>query len=257
MPNLLEVTECLICKSPLGQESRDMDYRLCHDHRRCIICGDTLKPREIAAAQRECEESYSDLANLPALLAHPRCQAPTRANANQDPDCIIKQSYLDYLNNIRLLWEADTDLSPETNEQAASLAAARLLVNQPLEKIYLHLARMQAAVAHISVALAKDRNKIKEVLDKREGKKFEKAKLEAATSARPVEKVSESEILLAEFMKINGIKERTVGKQLWAKRRTAIGHFVKLGFTEADAQAAVDKMMMENGSLKAPGEPNV
>lgn len=250
MQQQMTITECLLCKVPLGAESRDLDFRLCKEHRKCNICSEDMRPREIAAAQSECEESYEgSLDNLPALLQHPRCATLQRSNADQDPSVIVKQSYLDYLNNIRLLWEVETELSPETNEQSASIACGRLLINQPLEKIFLHLSRMQAAVAHISIALAKDRNKIKAVLDKREATKFAEAKKQAATSARPTTKVTDGEILLAEFMRQHSIKERTVGKQLWKKRSDAINHFIKSGIAELLATEMVDKMMVENGSL--------
>lgn len=251
MPTI-QVTECLICKATLGQESRDMDYRLCHTCRACTTCQQPLGPREIRACIKECEESFEgSLDNLAALLIHPRCDLLQRPNANQDPEVIIKQSYMDYLNNIRLLWEAEPDLSPETNEQSAAIACARLLVNQPLEKIYLNLSRMQAAVAHLAIALKTDRKNIKDVLDKREARKFEHARTEARVSARPTPKIDMDEAMIAEFMGRNGITDRSKAKQVLNKRKTAVQHFLKSGVDFDTAQEMVDKMMVANGTLLA------
>lgn len=253
MTTNLEITICRVptCRAALGQESRDLDYRLCKSCRLCNICGESLTPREIHACIQECEESFDgSLDKLTELIQHPRCSIISKPNADQDPSILVKQSYLDYLNNIRLLWEVETELSPETNEKQAEYQTLKLIHNQPIDSVFLHLSKMQSAVAAISIALAKDRDRIKKVLDTREAKKFKEASRQAATSARPTTRVTDDEIVLAEFMRLNGIKERTVGKALWNKRSKAIQHFTKMGVEDKLAQEMVDKMMVENGSLK-------
>jgi hypothetical protein len=39
-------TSCQICKKPLGQESRDLGYPLCHTCRKCASCGTETLPSE-------------------------------------------------------------------------------------------------------------------------------------------------------------------------------------------------------------------
>lgn len=41
------MSECKVCEAPLGQESIDSGYTVCHDHRRCPRCKATVPSTEV------------------------------------------------------------------------------------------------------------------------------------------------------------------------------------------------------------------
>ena len=49
MPTKKEYTQCIVpvCNKTLGAETRDLDYRVCHEHRECSVCGKELLPIDV------------------------------------------------------------------------------------------------------------------------------------------------------------------------------------------------------------------
>lgn len=252
------IKECAICQKPLGSESRDLQYRVCHEHRKCVRCMDDLYPREIELCwARLIEESTEIEKPIGECLEHfrpihPRCEAVERASANPDPTLSIKQSEYDFLNLLRLALIGDPELSVETNENNAMMASERLIKDMDWDATYLHLKKLEACIAVVSIAVAPTRKELKAHIAERESHRARVAKKEEATSSRPVGKKPDeaSEVLLAEFMRLNNIQSREAAKKLKRDRDKAILALTSLGIPEGVAQSSVDADLAKRGLLK-------
>lgn len=241
---------CIVptCAKPLGQESKDLDYRVCQEHRVCPICAGTIPPSDIRWAH---DKSIADEDSLDLMCA--RCRIGHKSmDPQSDPTLSVKQSYYDWLNSIRLMVEPNMELSQTTNENNAIIQSRRVISDMTWDQKYDHLKMLEACVANVSLALAQDRKQLQEKADAREREKKAEAKLEAKTSSRPVAKDphDESEILLAAFMEKNGIKDRKAAMKLKRDRDKAIIALVNMGVPENAAQASVDKDLVKQGLLK-------
>lgn len=252
------VSQCLKCSRPLGAASQEQGIPFCHECRKCTACGLPLGRLECAAVIAEYYEmstlgdSRDDTEILGNLILHPRCSTLSRSTASQDPSVLVKQSYIDWLNNFRLLCEPNEELNEQTNEKQADLACYTLRSKWNFEQQYLFLRRMEAGVAHMSIAVKTHAKSIKEKLDEREKVKFKKATQDAKTSSRPVSKPSTDlqEIVLAQFMERQGIKERKHAQKLLKLRSDAIKGMMAMGMSEQKSTEFVEKQMKDRGDLK-------
>lgn len=258
MPEQTPVSECLKCEKPLGAATQEQGIPFCHDCRKCTACGLPLGRLECAAVIAEWQEldngtTEDPIQLLSGLIQHPRCSTLNRPNADKDPSVLVKQSYLDWLNNFRLLCEPTMELNELTNTKQAELACYPIVAKMSWEEQYMFLRRMEAGVAHMSIAVKTHAKTIKQTLDAREKVKFEQAAKDARISSRPVVKPADEvkEIILAQFMERQGIKERKQGQKLLKLRSEAIrGLMAVPGITEQIAQEMVDKQMRDRGDLK-------
>ncbi len=247
------ISECLICSKPLGQATKDAQIPFCHACRNCSSCGSPLGPHECQLVLEEFEENKGNSeVTLKSLVMHARCSSLSRKNGDEDPSVLVKQSYLNYLNACRLLIEPNMDLSVETNEKDAEVKCfAPPIAQLSFEEKFVVLRRMQSCVAHISIAVRAKMKDVKEALDVKEKKKWEKAQAEAKTSARPTSgPPDEKELLLAEFQRKNGFGDRASAQKVWKERQKAIDGFLKIGMSVNVATEAVDKMLREQGRIK-------
>lgn len=256
MPEQTPVKECIKCSKPLGAATQDQGIPFCHECRKCTACGLPLGRLECAAVLAEYEELNSgveaDMKPISEFIQHPRCSTLNRPNADKDPSVLVKQSYLDWLNNFRLLCEPTMELNELTNTKQAELACYPIVAKMSWEEQYMFLRRMEAGVAHMSIAVKTHAKTIKQTLDAREKVKFEQAAKDARTSSRPVSKPADEvkEIILAQFMERQGIKERKQGQKLLKLRSDAIKGLMAAGIPETTAQEMVDKQMRDRGDLK-------
>lgn len=238
------------CAATLGQESRDLAYPFCHDHRKCHSCSQSLSARECQGVMRELGIEETPLEA--SQILHPRCSTLVRRSGDQDPSVLVKQSYLDYLNNIRLMIEPDFDLCVDTNENTAMLFSERLVSGMTFEQKCVHLRMLEACVAHTSIAVRKDPagRKIKDQLEQLD--KRARAKQESLTSSRPTTKSIDDpvEIALAKFMQKHGITERKVGLKIQRDRKNAIHGLMVAGLSEESATELIDKELVKKGILK-------
>ena len=149
------VIACFICNKPLGQESRDLEFWTCHNHRNCTMCGKNLTSVEI-------QWSYKN--NFP--LVHARCVIGSMQKEKVD---------LDLLNNITKLIEVDLTVSVLTNQQSTERKVKAAFHEQSLEEAYYVMKNMQAAAAAYSFMFQKDRTKIEKEISEKEKKKFKEA----------------------------------------------------------------------------------
>lgn len=252
------------CGKTLGAESRDLDYRVCHEHRICTFCGKELQPAEVRICHDKAIEKDESIE-----IAHPRCLLLngrlTSASLQSDPTISIQQSTYNILNAARLMVDPDMALSIQTNENNAMIrshefcqSATKEVPNArgegfvhelDFDKIYVHLKMLEACVASVNLFIAtQDRAAIKKRADLREVEKFKAAKKEAETSSRPVGKKPDDtkEVELAKFMELFSIKERKVAIELKRNRDKAVEMFVKIGVPLEVAIKKCNEDMLSN-----------
>ncbi len=249
------------CKKPLGQESKDLGYPTCHEHRSCASCDLPLAPVEIQWCVDKYKEKLEKDPSESFELIHPRCYSLKKPSLAQDPTLSIKQSEYDYLNLCRLMIEPSMELSAVTNENNAMISANKyvqtLVHNLDFDAAYMHLKKLEACVTEVGLFVAKqDKKELKRRADEREKANEKKAKQEAKTSSRPVQKPAddEHEVLLAAFMARNEIKSRVVGQKLWSDRNKAINGWLKAGIAKNVAEEMVDKGIDYSRKAKDMGD---
>jgi hypothetical protein len=156
------VSRCWQCDKPLGQESRDLGYIVCHAHRTCSKCGTNCQAVEIQWCY---ENDYP--------IAHSRCLSLNL------PKEVVPTDLMNMLT--KLVWP-DPQLSPETNVKTAELTSeqlfARQVHQQSIDEAYVTMKMLQAAAAIYSFKLQKDRTKIEKDIDDRERKKQDSVEVE-------------------------------------------------------------------------------
>lgn len=242
-----DFTECVICMAPLGQESRDMRFRTCRQHRACSVCGFTLTAREIEWCHAQLEgEPIGKL-----ILTHMRCSIVTHS-ASDDPTLSVKQSDLDYLNILRLMVVPDSDLNIVTNENNAMIQSARLIQSMSFDQKLMHLKMLEACVAQCSVTIRTSPEFRKDLALERQKVTEKKARVESITSSRPTSKSADApeEIALGTFMEMHGLSERTSAKRIYSDRNKAINSLVGLGIPETIAREQINATLVKKGILK-------
>src|SRR5438552_14861121 len=149
MNDKLPISECLVCQKPLGQETKDLDYRVCLDHRTCGACGKELNPSQVHLAQARAFEE-SETLTVEHLL-HPRCIIANGhfASVGSDPLLSIRQSTFNILNSARLMLEPNMDLTIIGNENASLTAANEYCKNlltgeETFDILYYHEKKLEA-----------------------------------------------------------------------------------------------------------------
>lgn len=242
---LLEKTQCIICGKPLGQESKDLGFTLCHEHRKCEYCDSDISPED----NRVCVSAAREF-NKEVEVIHARCRVlrMKQTNSNgQDAMITISQSEYDFLNLCRLAIIPNPDLNSTSNGKVAERYGMELIQNMSFELIQKHVEMMEHLCAQNRLFLNKDPKVKKELAAIREQEGRSLAKLEASTSARPSVKINNEEVQLAHFMEIHDIKERTVGLDLMKKFNKSIKDLMeKVKLSEADAREMTTKAMKLN-----------
>ena len=245
-----DTTQCQICQKPLGQESRDQGFSVCHAHRVCVMCDKTLLAPEVALCLKRASES-SD--GAPYEPIHPRCQV--RLSRPTDPTLSIKQSDFDFLNLLRLMVVPNPNLSDITNCQNAMIQSDRLrefLISQmDWDGVYSHLKMLEACVAAVSIAIKQDHSQLKKRSEAREAEKAKVAAREARTSSRPTSTptTDPGELQLATFMELHAIAERKTALKLMRDKNKAVAAWIKAGVPEKMALEMVTKNLIEQGRL--------
>lgn len=201
-------SECSICNRPLGQESKDLGYLVCHDHRLCTVCNIDVSPHEVIYC----------LTNK-VNVTHARCLSFTEV-----PQV---QSQLDLLNLRRLLTETCVRISELSFDQK-----------------YQFLRMMQDTAAIVSVHLQKNKQELSTQLNKEKHEREKaQAKGEALTSSRPVGKPADApdEKVIAWFGQTYGIKERKLILAELKNRDKAIAAMQKYGTSYEAAIAIVEE----------------
>lgn len=145
-------SSCQICKRPLGQESKDLGYQLCHNCRKCTTCGTETTPTE---------SNYCIANNWP--INHARCI--------KLPQGETLQHQIDLANISRLLTEATLQIQ-----------------NMSFDEKYVFLRMLQDTAANVSLLINRDKKSLNHQLNQERQTKQEKAaaskKAEVAISGK-------------------------------------------------------------------------
>ena len=183
-----DITECIQCNKPLGQESRDLGYTYCHVCRKCSHCSKDISAQE----SQWCYDTNRSLAvhSRCAGFAHPSKDAMT-----------VDQTVIDHLNLIRLLLKPDYETSLDTQAQSIDHYVSGILVSQrSIDDLYIMLRNAQAYCAAISLVISRDRTRLDKEVGEREKVKQKKAledrsKAHITVAERGIESTKEKFIL--------------------------------------------------------------
>ena len=244
-----EFTECVICQKPLGQDSRNLGYSLCHEHRKCIYCEKDISPAENITCLKALRERRSALSNgtppdySEITVTHASCWIQNQRKID-DPEITVRQSTYDFANLCRLAIIPELELNAKTNRENAEVEGHKLVQNMDYLEKTMFIERLEAIASFQRMLLKQDPKFNKELLELREKQKASVARVEASTSARPQPKVRAQDVQLAHFMEIYNIKEAEVGKKLLVQFNKAIQDLQnRSGFDEPTAREMVARVM--------------
>lgn len=109
---------------------------------------------------------------------HPYCHNKKLEEDFKNKPVTITQDHLDMLNSANLMFRANLDLSIETNQKDAEIQAHKFVHKMTLEEKFITLKRLEAVAAMWSIALSKDKNRIKIQLAEKERIKFKELQQE-------------------------------------------------------------------------------
>lgn len=261
-----EYSECVICNSPLGQESKDYGFPFCHECRMCKKCGKPLDHTEAKEAWRTyllildpTEQETPNPEHARSEVIHSYCRI-------LDPDATItiKRSDWEILNVLRLAITPDLELSDVTNENQAIITYSKFLQINKMdhEMLLIHGRMLEACAAQAKIALSQNAEHRNEIQAQRK-KKFDKiekdrqASLKAAAKEAPAKEPSSREnkrVAVETFMEVFGLSDYASAKTLFNERQKFIDAQIKYGMTEVVARETVNAMLVSQGRLNAPKE---
>lgn len=160
-------TECVLCNRPLGQESKDLGWPYCHDHRKCVKCGE-----EISLLDAKISARLNDTDPQPK---HNKCSLLDKPPLIRENMVAIDERYLNFLNACRLAIIPDAALNPQTNCQTAELFTQKLVVDMTLDEKFLMSEMLTAAATQVNIILGKDKAVAAKAISQKESKKFKEA----------------------------------------------------------------------------------
>ena len=185
-PQVVQVTtECKVCGKPLGSDSRNEGYQLCHGCRKCKNCFVALSAKETSSPG--CV--FQDLRNNGEwLVQHSNCD-PEASPEDVSPEGSVEsieipadyqpiQTKLDEMNTFRLMLTPDPRLSIESNRQLARNAVKPFIHEMTPDAMLLMVSKVEAIMAELSTLLAKNMVSAKAITQARDKEKFEEAQRE-------------------------------------------------------------------------------
>lgn len=151
------LSQCHKCMRPLGQESKDMGYILCHDCRKCDVCHEDVLPTEVEA-----------LTSYKHVIRHANCSLKQmlieNGNSNNWDKFEPTQYQLQVL-NIATLINPNMDITRGANKNIIDMKTDSSIGGLPIEVTLRIVQNMEVAAAAIRGALRKSTNKSKETLE--------------------------------------------------------------------------------------------
>jgi hypothetical protein len=220
--------------------------------KKCGVCGEDLSPVEFLFHDKCClcefckEPVHKDivkkLADEKEMIHHQPCyDKKLQADFDAKP-VTITNAHLEMLNRLSFAFKPNRELSPETNQELCENNYRPWFQEQELEDKFLIVKRLEAIAAMMHVLIgSKDRKYITQAYEKREAEKFKERDkyLEESLNRKKVH----SEAAKRSFERLD--------KDARA-RRDSINGFIKMGFSEEEAEKMVDEAR-NKVVIKMPG----
>ena len=210
---------CLRCHEPMEEFLR-RHRRKFHDH--CLKCHYCNKDVSYEIIEKQIERNETP--------CHRPCEDKYFEQEFKNKPVTITQDKLDYLNRANLMFAANLELSPETNQKEASYMANLFIVDMTLDQLFITLKRMEAITAMCSIALSKDKSRAIAMIAEREREKFNEVQEYRKKQVERRDQRRESEI------------SKTPKAKMTAEEKThnnMVNSYLKMGFT----QEQVDKIL--------------
>lgn len=189
--------ECVICKTPLGAESKDYGFPFCHTCRKCQRCGSELNYSEARGVLKDYDESLIDRETQSkepfnsehclTEVIHPFCRV-LDPNAKE----VVKRSELHLLNLLRLAITPVMDKDDKTNEDDAQIHMREYLQWNKMshDEMFVSCKKLAACASLVKELMIKSPGYRDEIITERRAK-LEKADRERAKSINAAPKVNE------------------------------------------------------------------
>lgn len=156
---------CLLCNIPLPPDwsAWPVHTECCT----CIYCGEEVQRTDI-------EKCIKESIWLPRIPTEPATEPPTKIevfhtychNAKLEADykqkpATVTQEHLDMLNAANLMFQANLSWSVETNQKDAEHHARKWMHEKSIDELFVSMKRLEAVAAMYSIALSKEKDRIK------------------------------------------------------------------------------------------------
>lgn len=254
-----DITQCLICNTTLGADSRDTYSVFCHDHMNCIKCGERVTPIEaqtcydrfLESLDSEEGETEETTSKEHVEVMHARCYSLSR-----EATITITQSELDTLNQIRLMVTPDMSIGVIANENKAKIQSMQLISNMSIDQMRMHLCMIESCAAWVRNTIKQNPEYRKEDDRKLEKERFNPPKTNttngvlANTNLQATPVGLNKEVVLARFMESHGLTDRATAKGLLSALNKGTRSIIaSLKLPEDKAQEMALKLMIESGQL--------
>ena len=271
-----EITECEVCQKPLGSDSRDEGFTLCHEHRLCSCCGQDLTPSQIALCYEwaynkalknpeTAEEARKSFSLKDVVILHPKCDLLNVNSATQT----ISQVELNYLNDMRLALIPDFNLSMQADIEVSQVRSKRLLQNMDFDQLCRTLEKWRACLEVCQTTFLLDPSYRRGVLKDRQKEDFDKVLQARSRSAeekeekkkqpslrerydkvQPLIPKAKDTLSLEVFLASHTLTDPDTAKELHKLWRNGILSLTKLGASEEEAIKQADASLIKNKQVK-------
>lgn len=160
--NRPQYKNCRICNEPMEEFFYKLRWEF---HERCMNCHYCGKQVQLEIVQKRFKNKQ--------LICHQPCEDKFYEQEFKNKPVIVTQAHLDFLNKVNLMFAANLELSPETNQKEAALMASLWAVDMKLDQLFITVKRMEAITASLSIVLSKDKSKAISMIQSTERKKFD------------------------------------------------------------------------------------
>lgn len=227
------ISSCAICSKPLGQESKDLGFATCHEHRTCNTCNAPLSPAETSHLY------YHEISAVQCARCLVLGDSSQHSQHIATEHVTITRAEYERLNLARLLATPNRDVSPDTNQYEATIQTDKWLEQATIEDAILFMRKMQASAAQASLIVSKfGRERISKANDDlKRNTQFDDATAQVRREKnKQIERAAQQSLSPAE-------------RSRRAKRDKGIQHFMTMGMSESEATkqydraVAIDKLM--------------
>lgn len=191
-------SKCLICSGPAYCQPDNRFTHFCQECKKCPIChnyGDPISNESMTLEELDWAVQYKTPAQ------HFSCMLAGVKDSIESNPQIITQKHLNYLNAIHLMFGINEELSKESNIVEATFATNSFMVGKSSKQIYLHLRRVEAIAAVLSIAIKRDKKSVELELDATERTKYARA-----TSKQDVKPPAQKPVKKAMSVRDRGIQ---------------------------------------------------
>jgi len=222
MKDLPIYENCLICNEPMEEFFKKLHWKFHERCMNCHYCGHLVQL-----------EIVEKLHKSSKIICHQPCEDKHFEQEFKNKPVLVTQAHLDFLNKVNLMFAANLELSPETNQKEAALMASLWAVDMKLDQLFITVKRMEAITASLSIVLSRDKTRALNMISETERRKFEEVQEYRKKQSDPKEPKEK---------KVQSIREPKVKMSPDERNHVnMIKAFKMMGMSDGDIEIAINK----------------